>query len=234
MTPLIREWVKSYATIGGDPSEGMWFDISGALHRADVSALNRTMQESRPPFRHCFVVCQGKNENAKNEVAMFVMGDDPIMGIVVSAKIKTGDEFRRLPNFMYQIRDGQIVAGEIEDEKMSNDDKKMILHLMALWYGALAQGREGYRATIKQSFTSRRLQAKGKPPLFDWHTVKIEPSKPKTAHQGGTHATPRLHDRRGHIRRLPNGKTCWVKPCKVGDASKGVVFKDYEVVGGKG
>ena len=39
-----------------------------------------------------------------------------------------------------------------------------------------------------------------------------------------------VHDRRGHWRTYPSGKRGWVKACKVGDASKGVVFKDYEVV----
>jgi hypothetical protein len=228
MTPLIRDWVKAYAMSGGDPAEGMWFDISGALHRADVPTLNLTMQESRPPFKHCFVACQGKKENASHEVMMLVMGEDPAEAIVVSARIKIGNRQRQLPKLMYQVRDGQIFAEAYEGE-ISGDDKQMILRLLALWYGALAQGGEGYQATIKQSFTSRRLQAKGKPPQFDWHTVKIEPAKSKADHQGGTHASPRLHDRRGHLRRLKNGKTCWVKDCKVGDASKGVVFKDYEV-----
>ena len=228
MTPLLREWVKAYSMTGGDPADGVWFDISGALHRADQFVLSLTMPESRPPFKHCFVACQGKDANANHEVMMFVMGDDPAEVIVVSARIKIGDKQRQLPKLMYQIRDGQVFAEAYEGE-LSNDDKQMILRLLALWYGALAQGGEGYRPTIKTCHTSKRLQEKGKPPLFDWHTVKIEPPKPKTDHQGGTHASPRLHDRRGHIRRLPNGKTCWVKACKVGDASKGVVFKDYEV-----
>lgn len=228
MTPLVRDWVRAYAQTGGDPAAGMWFDISGALHRADVQALDMTMQQSRPPFEHCFVACAGKKENASHEVMMFVMGDDPAEAIVVSAVIKIGNKQRRLPKLMYQVRDGQIFADAYEGE-MSNDDKQMILRLLALWYGSLCQGSEGYRATVKQNFTSRRLQAQGKPPQFDWHTVKIEPPKLKAEPQGGTHATPRLHDRRGHIRRLANGKTCWVKACKVGDASKGVVFKDYEV-----
>jgi hypothetical protein len=178
----------------------MWFDISGALHRADVQSLNLTMQQSRPPFEHCFVACAGKKENASHEVMMFVMGDDPAEAIVVSAVIKIGNKQRRLPKLMYQVRDGQIFADAYEGE-ITNDDKQMILRLLALWYGSLAQGGEGYQATIKQSFTSRRLQAQGKPPQFDWHTVKIEPPKPKAEPQGGTHASPRLHDRRGHIRR---------------------------------
>lgn len=46
---------------------------------------------------------------------------------------------------------------------------------------------------------------------------------------GGTHATPRLHMRRGHVRRLPTGKTTWVRQCAVGNANLGAVSKDYAV-----
>ena len=50
MTPLIRDWVKVYAESGGDPADGLWFDISGALHRADVPALELTLEHARPPI----------------------------------------------------------------------------------------------------------------------------------------------------------------------------------------
>jgi hypothetical protein len=42
----------------------------------------------------------------------------------------------------------------------------------------------------------------------------------------GTHASPRLHWRRGHIRRLTE-KTTWVRPTLVGVDSGGVVLHDY-------
>ena len=38
--------------------------------------------------------------------------------------------------------------------------------------------------------------------------------KPVTA-KGGTHASPRSHDRRGHPRTLQSGRTVWVKDCKI-------------------
>jgi hypothetical protein len=34
--------------------------------------------------------------------------------------------------------------------------------------------------------------------------------------EGGTHASPRLHWRRGHVRRLANGKITNVRPTLVG------------------
>lgn len=43
-----------------------------------------------------------------------------------------------------------------------------------------------------------------------------------------SHASPVIHLRRGHIRRLATGKTTWVKPCVVGKKGK-IVNKVYEV-----
>ena len=57
--------------------------------------------------------------------------------------------------------------------------------------------------------------------MFDWHTVTIAPTAAKSGHKGGTHASPRLHDRRGHWRTIKaSGKRVWVRHCKVGDAAK--------------
>jgi hypothetical protein len=44
----------------------------------------------------------------------------------------------------------------------------------------------------------------------------------------GTHASPRQHLRRGHIRRLDTGNI-WVNACVVGDASNGIINKQYKV-----
>lgn len=85
-----------------------------------------------------------------------------------------------------------------------------------------------YTATPKTSNAKRIRQ--GKKPLFDWHTVLIEPPKQKMPDQGGTHASPRLHDVRGHwVNR--NGKRYWRKAHQRGDASLGVVFHDYKLKG---
>ena len=94
----------------------------------------------------------------------------------------------------------------------------------------LADASTGYRATPKNTFINKKRKAKGKPAIsFDWTTVEIGPKQEKTVSQGGTHASPRLHDRRGHWRNL-SGKQIWVRSCKVGDASLGVVFHDYKLL----
>jgi hypothetical protein len=85
-----------------------------------------------------------------------------------------------------------------------------------------------YTATPKSNNAKRIRQ--GKKPMFDWHTVLIEPPRQKMPDQGGTHASPRLHDVRGHwVKR--GDKRYWRKAHQRGDASIGVVFHDYKLKG---
>lgn len=228
MTPLVGKWVKIIFQSGGDPTGAFWFDISNALHRADIHALSLTVEHARPPFEACYVACSGRRDHSLHTALLGVEGCDPEQGIVVGGYGLVGNNPpEHLGEFVYAVRDGQIVM--LRNDMPNEQNVQMVMRFLALWYGSLSQGAESYQPVIKQGLTSQRLQAKGKAPLFSWHTVNLKPPQPKQDYQGSTHASPRLHDRRGHLRRLANGKTCWVRACKVGDASKGVVFKDYEV-----
>lgn len=69
----------------------------------------------------------------------------------------------------------------------------------------------------------------GKMPLFSHTVVKIGPlvQRDKKGRLTGVHASPRAHDRRGHIRQLPDGRTTWVRSCRVGSAHRGEVVHSY-------
>lgn len=82
-----------------------------------------------------------------------------------------------------------------------------------------------------------RRARQGKLPLFDYWTLHIildRPAADQKPYQGGTHASPRVHLRRGHIRRLESGKTVWVQSCVVGwrPDKPGGILKDYAVTHG--
>jgi hypothetical protein len=66
---------------------------------------------------------------------------------------------------------------------------------------------------------------------WTWRLVDIDLSQVRAAaeKQGGTHASPRWHIRRGHWRILPDGRRTFVRPCEVGDPARGGVVKDYRV-----
>lgn len=73
-------------------------------------------------------------------------------------------------------------------------------------------------------------KSKKKLPFFEFKILTIDSDKPQQNSSGGTgsHASPRVHLRRGHIRKLPT-KNVWVNACVVGDKAKGVIQKDYLV-----
>ena len=120
------------------------------------------------------------------------------------------------------------------DSQIDEAEIKQMFRMVCACLLKLHDCTEAHQPTVKaNSLTNKRRIAKGKPPLiYDWRTIKLEPNGKKSDPQGGTHATPRRHQCRGHWRTCKSGKRVWVKDCWRGDASKGTIFKDYEVKGG--
>ena len=77
--------------------------------------------------------------------------------------------------------------------------------------------------------TNRRRIEKGKIPFFTYRTLHITGDGGTGGEETGTHASPRLHFRRGHIRRISEDRRVWVRSCLVGDKTQGFAGKDYKV-----
>ncbi|MDZ7809229.1 MAG: hypothetical protein U5L11_02620 [Arhodomonas sp.] len=73
----------------------------------------------------------------------------------------------------------------------------------------------------------RKREKRGKKPLFSYWTLQLTNTESERKDFGGTHASPRVHLRRGHPRQLPSGKVTWVQPHMVGKGP-GLVHKDYD------
>ena len=230
-TQLVRDSMKLMADAGVDIVDIKWFDLSGGFTDQQRADLDPVMTH-RPPFDRCFVVWKGRTKtHASYEVLMLVAGNDPEDGITVSMwKGPTGTRLRPIPAMFYFIEGDQIRYGAVnDDEPVDKELAELMLAQVGVWYGLMDRRIEAYVPTVRDTFTNRRKMQQGKAPTFDWTTVYIEPAKPRSDSKGGTHASPRLHDRRGHLRRLTTGKNVWVKACKVGDASKGAIFHDYKI-----
>lgn len=230
-TQLVRDSMKLMADAGIDIVDIKWFDLSGGFTDQQRADLDPVMTH-RPPFNKCFVVWKGKTKtHASYEVLMLVAGNDPEDGITVSMwKGPTGTRLRPIPAMFYFIEGDQIRYGAVnDDESVDKELAELMLAQVGVWYGLMDRRIYAYVPIVRDTFTNRRKMQQGKAPTYDWTTVYIEPAKPRSDSKGGTHASPRLHDRRGHLRRLTTGKNVWVKACKVGDASKGAIFHDYKI-----
>jgi len=77
---------------------------------------------------------------------------------------------------------------------------------------------------------NRKRIAKGKMPLYETKILVVDstPKEIDTEWKGGTHASPRQHLRRGHIRRYSWGNI-WINNTLVGKATNGIVEKSYVV-----
>ena len=76
-------------------------------------------------------------------------------------------------------------------------------------------------------FLNKKRLKKGKVPIYSYKTLVLKTRKQRLLTNGhGTHESPRIHLRRGHIKRRKTGNFWW-EPCVVGDRARGIVVKDY-------
>ena len=230
-TQLVRETMKMVAENGFDPVEVHWFDATGCFSDQSEQSQN-PLHNCRPPFQKCMVCWEGRSRNHQRmRMWMLVAGDDPVDGIVLTVWRQPGDHQPiASPIMVYMLDDGQIRYGPVnEGETMDRTEAEMILGFVSQWYESLSRRTEAYVPSVAKTFTNQRKIAQGKVPAYDWTTVIIKATEPKAESKGGTHASPRQHDRRGHVRRLRSGKNVWVKPHKVGDPRLGIIFHDYQI-----
>lgn len=225
MIPLITEMVR---LLGDMASESTWFDVddvSDVYHKDSAEALKFTPL----PFDRCNVVWHDA-DGYKTMLALYQKGDV----LVMNAHVIRANSYKSTPPFSLYWHEGERkrLPDDVSKNDATEDEINFVCSMAGRFLCVLNTIDTAYQPTVKaNSLTNKRRIAHGKPPLiYDWHTVKLVPNvAPKAEPQGGTHATPRRHQCRGHWRNCKSGKRVWVKDCWRGDASKGTVFKDYEV-----
>jgi len=217
MTPLIRKAV----TLAPEPETAMWFDVG----QMDVIEKLQVPVDvlMNLPFKRTGIV--GLDTTGKDFALWLTQG----AGSVTVAGCSMWHKKYLDPYAYVAIDDGFKIYKK--DTEITIEDVKPVHRMVLATLTRLANVSSGFTCRPQNTFINRKRQAKGKPALlFDWVTVEIGCRKEKNNSLGGTHASPRLHDRRGHWRTMKStGKKVWVKQCKVGDASKGVIFKDYKL-----
>jgi hypothetical protein len=220
MTPLIQQMAK----ITPDAHRFMWFEIGRFQYAETEFVLDGEMLTHLPFDRTA--LCGVFADGWQFALTLFRSGDSVA---VSGVSFGCGQRYFITP-FGFINQGGGVQFIQARDFQLPPRIQLMrALAIIDRFARSLSAPAEAYRATPAKTFINRARMKKGKPALdYDWHTVQVAPSAPKSEPKGGTHASPRLHDRRGHWR-IRNGRKHWVRACVVGDPDKGVVEKDYHV-----
>lgn len=236
MTPLIVKYSRSFLKYSHDPERWHWFDFTGSVDRSIGIDFEKWLSIYRPPFPRTIMTFQEIDDGETKEIFLTIHGDDVEAGIRVVAMLSfpdRGDNAVLVEPILYFIKDGKFFAGKAETPEgvcETIEAQKFVMQTLAAFLRTLSKSQNlAYIPTAEKTFINQRRAERDKPPKYTWRTIVISGEAVMREDRGGTHASPRYHDRRGHQRRLRSGKVVWVKSCKVGDPSKGAVFKDYVV-----
>lgn len=223
MSPLSAEMVKYFPGL----AEGVfWFDSNDVMDNVILKG-NEVIEivNSTPlPFDSC-AVCFS---NSIIKRVFFVYQQEDIVDFY--GYTFRFSECEEHPVMTYQRNeDGLLIKKDSEDQAVDKAEMTQ-LAAVAAWLKSINQNTVCRQSFVdKDSYIGKKRIQNGKRPLIKWNTVIIGERKSRSESKGGTHASPRMHDRRGHTRTLSSGKTVWVNACKVGKASDGIGFKDYQV-----
>lgn len=222
MTPLVQR----FARVSPDAHTYMWFDLGDVPQDGEVN-INDDLW--RLPFDRTAMV--GRDSQGWEFVIVCIGGDGVSVG--VAGRTWDGKQWGTIEPFGYvNTPEGLRWVAPTGGKLPPRDHCLRVMAIVTYFLRGLDKARTAYRATAPDTFINRKRMAKGKPPIsVTWNTVVVAPSAPAREHQGGTHASPRRHDRRGHWRLLRNGKRVWVRQAVVGDPARGLVVKDYLVRG---
>jgi hypothetical protein len=222
MTPLIQEMV---AMSPDAAVENHWFDMSSVYKKEQT--INREILSRPLPYPQTALVCAYENK----KVLLFVknVGDFTLVAGLQFENKRPGD----IPAFFYKTDDEGV---KVQHKDGTPFDYRTsyatgVLAFICAFLESLQLQPAVAHTPIKRANWEKKIR-QGKVPTYDWTTITIEPPAPKSDPQGGSHASPRWHERRGHWRLIKKtGKRVWVKNCEVGDKAIGAVFHDYKIAG---
>jgi len=225
--PLVLQVVK------GDPTVLTWIDLTGVSDdmppaEADefvYEKLNLGDLEAIPmPFETTALVYGMEAGHPEMFFAVQRIGSDVGVSFITLYNNKYCWARFRGARFGYSHPDGEGERQSIHCLSMA----RVALSFL-FWLSTRAPQMAAYTCTQSKTVNAKRAR-KGKRPLYDWSTITIKPSVRNAIDRGGTHASPKPHERRGHMRTYKSGKRVFVKAMTINKhriGTDGFVFHDY-------
>ena len=236
---LTHTWIDQYA--GGGPIGKTLRDaVAGAVQfdcgPTDVIPIGKGSEfcESRAPFQSTLLQFElPSNPNASHAIVLWQDQSDGSVQIIAAQRLMNKEWRSISPTTITRNADGSF-----HYERIGYDDSAtqfvMMCHAQAmnLFYILGCSNVDTADNPAPAALNKKRART-GKFPILTHKTLVIvaDAKRHEKANCGGTHTSPRVHLRRGHIRRVGESRRVWVQPCVVG-SKHGVVTKDYKVVMG--
>lgn len=209
------------------PEMAMWFDL-GTIQKHVPSCRLTWDEVSRLPYPRICCVLITPEDGAM--FATLVESSSSMVNVSCVSKEQNGKVLYSGNLYIKADPDGKMLMQVSGDRPKDEHRIASLVRPLSVVLHRIHAERQTYRpAPAGTPAQQAKRKRHGKAQLFDWNTVTIAPRPDKCEYQGGTHASPRMHDRRGHWRKYQGGKVGWVKNCKVGSATQGMVFKDYRI-----
>ena len=201
----------------------------------DIGQVGQLPRESGAPHGQSFpyipmwLECVGEEGNP---ICIFIFKDPEIDKHAAIVFHKGGRQWVITSYFTSNFEPGATCM--INDIAAKNHTYTMIasgaLTIIMSFLAALACVNVVPVETPAPTKLNKKRAKRGKKPILSHWTLVIKNRNGTVGPGGGgSHASPRLHLRRGHIREYKPGSYTWVQPCVVGTNKDGMVTKDYKL-----
>jgi len=134
-------------------------------------------------------------------------------------------------SYLKFLRQNDMDTGEISESIGAAFERIMASVLMLGCKGTPYEYAAVYRCEGDEVKNAKRIR-KGKRAFWEWKTIVIEPREVVyiSESKGGTHASPKPHERMGHWRTYSSGKRVFVRASIVNKhkmPEEGYIFHDY-------
>jgi len=211
--PILQNQVRTF----GSRAMSFWLDDV-----TETKGMTVIPELCRLPFDACWFEWTGKDIGAVT-YGVLVFAVKEKIRVIAFARVKKNWCLLFLREYETLSRPWFEKPDECGDERKPEAFMYIICSfLSALHCSNIKREEHAPEAKLQQSRASR-----GKAPLFSYWTLQLDGKSERGEDKGGTHASPRLHLRRGHPRQYAPDKWTWVQACAVGNKALGMVHKDY-------
>lgn len=216
---VMNSWAR-LTSIGGEEAQCFWLgDMQRALDYQVIDDLCIL------PFRTCWFELAHEDESGPANIGLLaIQGADEFRAF---AWVRRRSAWYLLLHYKGKsIADKEMAVWRAK-ETLTKFEWTFPIMAVRCFLSALHCTNVKRQEHTPDAALQRARSKRGKAPLFSYWTLQLNGKSERGDDQGGTHASPRVHLRRGHPRQFAPGKWTWVQAHAVGNKAAGMVHKDY-------